>query len=129
MQMFYITDSNPKPVTLFTGNIMMVYTNEELIKQKYQGATTMILLTDALSETERPSIGEQYRFITYFFKSEMNVQYFLSGNEKGRPLNNPTAIEMTSCTQPYYYIMNYNKVEDKRKLHIDTVFGEKRRLN
>ena len=128
MQMFYITDSNPKPVTLFTGNIMMVYTNEELIKQKYQGATTMILLTDALSETERPSIGEQYRFITYFFKSEMNVQYFLSGNEKGRPLNNPTAIEMTSCTQPYYYIMNYNKVEDKRKLHIDTVFGEKKAI-
>ena len=128
MQMFYITDSNPKPVTLFTGNIMMVYTNKELIKQKYQGATTMILLTDALSETERPSIGEQYRFITYFFKSEMNVQYFLSGNEKGRPLNNPTAIEMTSCTQPYYYIMNYNKVEDKRKLHIDTVFGEKKSI-
>ena len=128
MQMFYITENNPKPVTLFTGNIMMVYTNEELIKQKYQGATVMILLTDALSETEKPSIGEQYRFITYFFKSDMNIQYFLSSNNEGRPLNNPTTIEMTSCSQPYYYIMNYNKVEGRRKLHIDTVFGEKKSI-
>ena len=52
MQMFYVTENDPKPVSLFTGNIMMVYTNEELIKQKYQGATLMILLTDALSNTE-----------------------------------------------------------------------------
>ena len=128
MQMFYIAENEPKPVTLFTGNIMMVYTNEELIKQKYQGATVMILLTDALSDIEKPSMGEQYRFITYFFKSEMNIQYFLSSNEEGRPLNNPTTIEMTSCDKPYYYIMNYNKLEGKRILHIDTIFGEKKAI-
>ena len=33
---------------------------------------------------------------------------------------------MTSCTQPYYYIMNYNKREPQRKLHIDTVYGERK---
>ena len=125
MQMFYVTEGNPKPVSLFTGNIMMVYTNEELIKQKYQGATLMILLTDSFTNTQKPMIGEQYRFITYFFKSEANIQYFLSSNTEGRPLNNPTTIEMTSCTQPYYYIMNYNKIEGERKLHIDTIFGER----
>ena len=32
---------------------------------------------------------------------------------------------MTSCSQPYYYILNYNKAEEQRKLHIDTIFGEK----
>ena len=84
----------------------------------------MILLTDALSETEKPSIGEQYRFITYFFKSDINIQFFLNSNNEGRHLNNPTTIEMTSCSQPYYYIMNYNKIEGRRKLHIDTVCGE-----
>ena len=128
MQMFYIAEDEPKPVSLFTGNIMMVYTNEELIKQKYQGATKMILLTDALSNTEKFIIGEQYRFITYFFISDVNIQYFLSSNAQGRPLNNPTTIEMTSCRQPYYYIMNYNKIEGKRKLHIDTVFGQKKTI-
>jgi len=35
MQIFYISENNPKPVTLFTSYIMMVYINEELIKQKY----------------------------------------------------------------------------------------------
>ena len=125
MEMFYIDDSSPAPVSLFTGNIMLVYTNEELINQKYHGATTMILLTDALSATERTIIGEQYRFVVKHFNSAANIQYFLSSNPDGRPLNNPTTIEMTSCTQPYYYIMNYNKVEEQRKLHIDTIFGER----
>ena len=128
MQMFYVTEDNSKPVTLFTGNIMMVYTNPELIKQKYQGATVMILLTDSLSNTEFSPMGEQYRFISYFFQSDANINYFLSSNTEGRPLNNPTAIEMTECTQPYYYIMNYNKVEGERKLHIDTVFGERQSI-
>ena len=33
---------------------------------------------------------------------------------------------MNSCDLPYYYIMNYNQVEEEeeRKLHIDTVFGQ-----
>ena len=128
MQMFYVTEDNSKPVTLFTGNIMMVYTNPELIKQKYQGATVMILLTDSLSNTEFSPMGEQYRFISYFFNSDANINYFLSSNTEGRPLNNPTAIEMTSCSQPYYYIMNYNQVEGERKLHIDTVFGERQSI-
>ena len=128
MQMFYVTEDNSKPVSLFTGNIMMVYTNPELIKQKYQGATVMILLTDSLSNTEFSPMGEQYRFISYFFQSDANINYFLSSNTEGRPLNNPTAIEMTECTQPYYYIMNYNKVEGERKLHIDTVFGERQSI-
>ena len=128
MQMFYITENSTLPVSLFTGNIMLVYTNEELIKQKYQGATTMILLSDALTSIQKFILDEQYRFITYFFKSDVNIQYFLSGNSEGRPLNNPTAIEMTSCTQPYYYIMNYNKVEEDKKLHIDTIFGQKKSI-
>ena len=48
----------------------------------------------------------------------------MCNNEEGRVLNNPTAIEMTSCDRPYYYILNYNQVEESRKLHIDTIFGE-----
>ena len=125
MQMFYIDTNENAPVSLFTGNIMLVYTNEELVKQKYHGATTMILLTDALSATNSFIIGEQYRFMVKYFNSAANIQYFLSSNPDGRPLNNPTAIEMTSCEQPYYYILNYNKVEGQRKLHIDTIFGER----
>ena len=126
MEMFYVDDTSPTPVSLFTGNIMLVYTNEELVNQKYHGATTMILLTDALSATERVVIGEQYRFMVKYFNSAANIQYFLSSNPIGRPLNNPTAIEMTSCTEPYYYILNYNGVEDQRKLYILIQFSEKK---
>ena len=129
MEMFYIDEETSQPVSLFTGNIMLVYTNEELINQKYHGATTMILITDALAATDRVIIGEQYRFMVKFFNSAANIQYFLSSNSDGRVLNNPTAIEMTSCAQPYYYIMNYNQIEEgKRVLHIDTIFGEKQSI-
>ena len=125
MQMFYIDDISAAPVPLFSGNIMLIYTNEDLINQKYHGAKIMILITDILSRTEIPIIGEQFRFMVKYFNSNTNIQYFLSSNPDGRPLNNPTIVEMTSCTRPYYYIMNYNKVEEQRILHIDTIFGEK----
>ena len=46
--MFYIDPESSAPVSLFNGNIMLAYTNEELIRQKYHNATTMILLTDSL---------------------------------------------------------------------------------
>ena len=127
MEMLYVPDDNTAPISLFTGNIMLVYTNEELIKQKYQGAETMILLAKILTKEGSDSLGD-LRFITYFFNSATNIQYFLSSNPEGRPLNNPTTIEMTSCTQPYYYIMNYNKNEGERKLHIDTIYGEKKTI-
>ena len=125
MQMFYIDENEAAPVSLFTGNILLVYTNEELIKQKYHGALTMILVTDTLSRTRISIIGERIRFMTKFFNSAANIHYFLSNNIKGRPLNTPTAIEMTSCIQPYYYIFNYNQIEEKRILYIDSIFGEK----
>ena len=128
MEMFYIDDDSYSPVSLFTGNIMLIYTNEELVNQKYHGATTMILITDSLSSIDQSVIGEKYRFMVKYFNSASNINYFLSSNPDGRPLNNPTTIEMTSCNQPYYYIMNYNKVEEQRKLHIDTIFGEKQSI-
>ena len=119
MTMHYISDQSTLPLTLFDGNIMLVYTNPDLIYQKYNNAKMMILTTDAIGNTEN-IIDVKY------FDSAAQIQYyFLGDNATGRVLNNPTAIEMTSCKQPYYYILNYNKVEkEERKLHIDTIFGE-----
>ncbi len=126
MEMFYLDPESAAPVSLFTGNIMLAYTNEELIRQKYHNATTMILLTDSLSATEKIILGEKFRFMIKYFDSAAQIQYYLSGDSNGRNLNNPTAIEMTNCTGPYYYIYNYNRIEKdkKRTLHIDHIFGE-----
>ena len=46
----------------------------------------MIVLAENFSETE---------------KSNETIQYFLSGNPKGRLLNIPKSIEMNSYDQPY----------------------------
>ena len=126
MEMFYIDPESSAPVSLFNGNIMLAYTNEELIRQKYHNATTMILLTDSLSATEKVVPGEKFRFMIKYFDSAFQIQYYLSANPNGRNLNNPTAIEMTNCTGPYYYIYNYNRTEKnkQRTLHIDHIFGE-----
>ena len=122
MQMFYLQSG--APIELFSGNIMLVYTNEDVINEKYYGATTMILVTDSFSATQKKFIGEQFRFKAQFFDSKTTIQYYVSANPSGRLLNNPTSIEMLSCDQPYYYILNYNEYEDDRILHIDNIFGE-----
>ena len=121
LQMFYI--SNGAPVELFSGHIMLVYTNKDVIKEKYKGASTMILLTDSLSREQKPSLGVKYKFKVHFFDSAKTIQYYVSANSTGRQLYNPTSIEMLSCDQPYYYILNYNYPEGNRILHIDNIFG------
>ena len=50
------------PVSLFSGNIIFVHTNKDDIKEKYYGATTMILLTDALSSKRTPPMEERFRY-------------------------------------------------------------------
>ena len=122
MDMYYL--QNGSPTKLFSGNIMMVYTNEEVIKEKYNGASTMILITDSLSTKKPQPFGEKFKFRVSFFDSKKSIQYYVSANPIGRPLNNPTSIEMLSCEQPYYYILNYHYTERDRMLHIDTIFGE-----
>jgi len=115
--MHYLSEQSTTPLKLFSGNIMLIYTNPDIIYQKYNNATTMILTTDALGQSQNV-INVKY------YDSESQIQYYLSNNEEGRVLNNPTAIEMTSCNRPYYFILNYNKVEDEKKFHLDTIFGE-----
>ena len=118
MTVHYINDQNTVPVKLFSGNIMLIYTNPDLIYQKYNNAKTMILTTNAL--------GKKVNIINVkYFDSNAQIQYYVSSDETGRVLNNPTAIEMTSCDLPYYYILNYNKIPEKEmELHLDSIFGE-----
>ena len=122
MQMFYLDNGAPKE--LFSGNIMLVYTNPEVVKEKYHNAQTMVLVTDSLSRTQRQFIGEKFKFKASFYDSATTIQYYVSANSNGRLLNNPTSIEMLSCDQPYYYILNYHFTEGDRILHIDNIFGE-----
>ena len=123
LEMFHFQDDTP--TQLFTGNILLVFTNKEVINEKYSGATTMILLTESLRKEHDPIIGEKFRFKTYFFKSDNTMQYFVSSNEAGRPINIPITMEMPSCDKPYYYILNYHMKEEKDlSLHIDQIYGE-----
>ena len=86
--MYHLKDNTP--TELFSGNILLVYTNEDVIKEKYKGATTMILLTESLSKDSMIIIGENFRFTSYFFKSDNTMNYFVSSNPEGRPINIPT---------------------------------------
>ena len=122
LEMYHLQNGTPEK--LFTGNILLVYTNPDVIKEKYQGATTMILLTESLEKEPEPTIGELFRFKTYFFKSDNTMNYYVSSNPDGRPINTPTTMSMTDCQNPYYYILNYNHRETKHlTLHIDKIYG------
>ena len=123
LEMFHLALGTP--TQLFSGNILLVYTNPEVVKEKYYGATKMILLTESLSKDSTPVIGENFRFKTYFFKSDNTMNYYVSSNAEGRPINIPTSLEMPSCDKPYYYILNYHFPEQRDlTLHMDKIYGE-----
>ena len=118
MAMYHLSDNSATPLKLFSGNIMLIYTNPDVIYQKYNNSKEMILITDALGQTNN-------KINVLYFDSDAQLNYYLSNSEARRVLNNPTSIEMTSCDKPYYYILNYNQIEStQRKMHLDTIFGE-----
>jgi hypothetical protein len=89
LEMYHLQSGTP--AQLFTGNILLVYTNQEVIKEKYQGATTMVLLTESLFKNKDVIIGENFRFKTYFFQSDNTMNYYVSSNPSGRPINIATS--------------------------------------
>ena len=123
MQMYYKEGTAPYPERLFFGNIMSVYTNPEMVRQKYKNADTMILLTKPFNIQEL--FEEQFQFQVKFFASDYLLDYFMGTNPEGREKNSPFAINMTECSEPYYVILNYNKPETKSiSLYIDQIYGK-----
>jgi hypothetical protein len=60
------------------------------------------------------------------FRSEAQIEFFVSQNPEGRTLNFPLSIEMdcSADNNILYYIVNYNKPESTRTIHLDMVFGK-----
>ena len=117
--MFY-PSSKPNPEKLFAGNILSVYTNPNMIRQKYQNATIMTLIMDPSENTEE-KLEEDFQFEVKLFESNYLLDYYVSTNSEGRTLKKPLLINMTECTNPYYVILNYNRAEDKKSLILDNI--------
>ena len=86
----------------------------------------MILISENLEGQEHSSLGDSFRFHTKMFKSDAQIEFFVSQNPDGRTLNFPLSLEMNTCTKDnnkLYYILNYNKQESTRTLHLDMIFG------
>ena len=57
-------ESNRKKVTY--GNNLFIYENTDVIKEKYNGTTTMILLTETFSESIEINEEEDKSRVYYF---------------------------------------------------------------
>jgi hypothetical protein len=127
--MFYIdeTEKTHMPMILFTGGIMLIYTKPELAIQKYH-TTKLILLSENLNGQEHTILGNSFRFHTKMFKSDDQIEFFMSNNPTGRTLNYPLSLEINTCNvtagkDKYYYILNYNRQEDETILYLDLIYG------
>ena len=83
----------------------------------------MIVLAKTFSENKEIN-EEEDKFKVYYFKLNETIHYIFSRDPKGRLLNKPTNIEMNSCDQTYYYILNYHSYEIR--LNISTIEGCKK---
>ena len=122
LQMYYVETNNPYPEKLFSGNVLSVYTNPNMVRQKYHGASTMTLLVYPFGFYS--NLGEEFKFEVKLFDSNYLLDYYVSSNSEGRPLNSPLLINMTECSSPYYVILNYNQAESEKSLVIDQIYGK-----
>ena len=126
LQMYYVEDETPYPKRLFSGNIMSVYTNPNMVHQKYHDANYMVLLTRDFLQEDEPL---EFNFQVKLFESNYLLDYYMSDDPNGRSKNIPLAINMTECTNPYYVILNYNRPEKETSLYIDQIYGKIKSLS
>ena len=127
LQMYYIDESIPYPKKLFSGNIMSVYTNPNMVHQKYHDANYMVLLTSNFSTFD--VLSEPFKFEVKLFPSNYLLDYYISNDPNGRSKNSPLLINMTECGTPYYVILNYNQPEKETSLYIDQIYGKIKSLS
>ena len=126
LHMFYAGNS-PYPDRLFSGNILNVYTNPNMVRQKYHNAKVMTLIAKPF-DSNLNDFKDYIKFEIKLFESNYLLDYYVSSNSEGRPLLKPLLINMTECTNPYYAILNYNQQEGKRNLFIDQIYGKLKSL-
>ena len=120
LHMYESTSSEYFPTKLFAGNILNVYTNPNMVKQKYHNASIMTLIASPLGFTNE----ENFVFEMNLFDSNFLLDYYVSSNPNGRPINTPLLINMTECTNPYYVILNYNAQDNEKILVLDEIYGK-----
>ena len=126
LQIYYEDKYTNYPKKLFSGNIMSIYTDQNMVHQKYHDANLMVLLTRSFSKEKDVSSETQFQII---FPNDYLLDYYVSNNPNGRSKNSPLAINMTECANPYYFILNYNKPEKETSLYIDQIYGKIKSLS
>ena len=121
LYMYYTKDDSPYPEKLFSGNIMSIYTDVNMVHQKYHDADNMVLLSSDFSKEEDKISETEFQVI---FPKNFLLDYYVSNNPNGRSKNRPLAINMNQCENPYFFILNYNRPEKKTSLFIDQIYGK-----
>jgi hypothetical protein len=83
----------------------------------------MTLVANA-NELRKDNLKESFKFEVLKLKSEYLLDYYVSSNSDGRPLNSPLLINMTECSGPYYVILNYNAQDSGKALILDEIYGK-----
>ena len=120
LHMYEATSSGYSPNKLFTGNILNVYTNPNMVRQKYHNASIMTLIANPLGFAN----DEKFVFQMTLLDSDFLLDYYVSSNLNGRPINSPLLINMTTCDNPYYVILNYNAHDNDKILILDEIYGK-----
>ena len=93
-----------------------------MVRQKYHDAMTMSLIANSYGL--KSQLEESFKFEVLLFDSNFLLDYYVSSNPEGRPLNSPLLINMTECTSPYYVILNYNAHDSGKTLILDEIYGK-----
>ena len=75
--MYETVSSNNFPTKLFSGNILNVYTNPNMIRQKYHDASIMTLVANA-NEIRENNLKESFKLEVLKLKSEYLLDYYVS---------------------------------------------------
>ena len=134
LYLYYLNNEKNKynPSLLYKGNIIVLYTNKNIINSRYNNIKDMILLTSTLdnNNNEDNNILENYFEIKFNLKnSDINYNYYYL--KDNFPYNNQISLQMIGQNKKYCFILNYQNEDNtnndninRKELYFELIYGQ-----
>ena len=122
LKLYYLNDYNSKiiPSLLYQGNIVILYTNKDIINVRYNNIDEMFLITDSFNNR----IHNYFEIIFNLNKTKINYYYF---NKDNFLYNNHINLQMIEQNQKYCSLITYQNDNDEqilKELYIELIYGK-----
>ncbi len=106
---------------IYYGSIIPLNIEDKFINRKiFDLEEELILITEKYSVEESE---EDLQFEIKLYADNLKIDYYVSSNPIGRPLNTPLSLQLSQPKEKKCILLNYNQKEKGKNLYYEIIYG------